>query len=141
VGARLAKQHELVEQALSTVAGVAAAGQVTACSLRGAGRLGDFPLVSELLAQRFRPRYRKIVEVLGSEWLDRAARRLRHRTFVVGPPGEPGAFLLEGSSLATDTAEEEEYLDTPLGSSRYPSDAEPAPSLWLRLAARARLYP
>ena len=88
-----------LSSSLSTIGFFNEASTRVSCSMRKAVEHGDFPWIQELIKQSCQPRYRKIIKILGKEWLSNT--RLRRRVYIA-KTREDEVLLLESSSKASD---------------------------------------
>lgn len=95
-------------KALNEVAFIVESDRVTVCPMGQAVEHGSFPQVEQMLKQRCRPKFRKVVEVLGKEWLSHKA--LRKRAYIAAKGDD--RLLFEGESDVT-VSEAWSYQTTP----------------------------
>ena len=96
---RVRKQQVLIAGTFSDMYTIVNSGGIVRCSMKTAAQHGEFPLVKELLSMSCRPRFKKIVDTLGKEWLTN--RRLKKRAYVVKSEAD-GDILIEGTSTASE---------------------------------------
>jgi hypothetical protein len=107
---RAKKELLLISRLLNQMHTIANAKGIVRCKLKDAVKHGSFPFVEEMIRQSAMPRYRKILKVIGKEWLPNT--RLKKRAYII--EGDDENFLLESESVATASEKEESLMELEL---------------------------